>query len=65
MTYEAIDEMIECHGKEKPEHFGSGLWDAEEEFIIYQEQVGDRYSELQWSIISKYFEIKFKEKKDK
>ena len=62
-TYKAIDEMIECHGNPKPEQFGGGLWDAEEEFEIYKKQVGDRYTELQWVIISAYFKEKFMEVK--
>lgn len=60
-TYEAIDEMIACHNEPRPERFGGGYWDAKEEFKIYKEQVGDRYSSLQWHIIETYFKVKFKE----
>ena len=64
MTYESIDGMIKVHGTPRPERFGGGLWDAEEEFKIFKEQIGDRYTELQWHIITSYFETKFKEVKD-
>lgn len=62
MTYQAIDEMIKAHNTPKPEKFGGGLWNAEEEFEIYKKQVGDRYTSLQWSIITKYFKLKFEKK---
>lgn len=65
LTYQAIDQMIDCHGKPRPEMFGGGIWNAREEFLIYQQQVGDRYTDLQWSIILKYFNLKFKEKHGK
>jgi len=61
ITYEAVDQMIKCHGNERHERFGGGKWNAEEEFKIYKEQVGDRYTELQWKIISTYFYFQFKE----
>lgn len=60
LTYEAIDEMINSHGKPKPEQFGGGVWDCKEEFKIYKEQVGNRYSKLQWGVITSYFEEKSK-----
>ena len=59
MTYDAIDEMIAVHGTPRPERFGGGTWDAEEEFEIYKKQVGNRYTELQWTIIESYFKKKF------
>ena len=55
MTYQAIDEIIKCHGTPRSERFGGGTWDAEEEISIYKKQVGDRYTKLQWSIIMNYF----------
>ena len=55
MTYKAIDEMIKVDGQPKPIQFGSGKWDAKEEFKIYKKQVGDRYTSLQWSVITSYF----------
>jgi hypothetical protein len=58
-TYNAIDEMVELHGKPKPDKFGGGLWDAEKEFKFYKLQVGKRYTELQWSVITSYFKMKF------
>jgi hypothetical protein len=58
MTYRAIDEMIAANGKQRPEKFG--VWNAEEEFKIYKEQVGERYTKLQWKIITLYFEDKLK-----
>ena len=61
MTYEAIDEMIASHGKERPEKFGGGTWSATQEFIIYKDQVGNRYTKFQWSMIEAYFKNKFKE----
>lgn len=64
MTYNAIDEIINSNGKPRPEHFGGGVWDAEEEFEIYKNQVGDRYTELQWKIITNYFRTKLKEVKE-
>jgi len=65
ITYDAIDQIIKCHGEDRPERFGGGTWDAKEEFAIYKKQVGDRYTTLQWSIITSYFEVKFKELKQK
>ena len=64
MTYQAIDEMIACHGKPRPERFGGGLWDAEAEFKIYKIQVGSRYTKLQWNVITIYFRKKFQEVKN-
>jgi hypothetical protein len=61
-TYQAIDEMIEAHGKPRPEKFGKGKWNANEEFLIYMKQVGNIYTPLQWTIITDYFKNKFKEK---
>lgn len=60
-TYEAVDQIIACHGKERPERFGGGVWDSKEEFAIYKKPVGDRYTVLQWTIITSYFETKFSE----
>jgi hypothetical protein len=68
MTYNAIDVMIAVNGKPRPEHFGGGVWNAEEEFEIYKKQVGNRYTELQWHVISTYFKTKLgriKNDKDK
>jgi hypothetical protein len=62
ITYGAIDEMISVHNTPRPEKFGGGLWNAEEEFVIYKKQVGKRYTFLQWKIISEYFKLKLKEK---
>jgi hypothetical protein len=59
LTYKAVDEMIECHGKPKPARFGGGIWNAKEEFIIYKEQIKERYTPLQWIIISNYFKLRF------
>jgi hypothetical protein len=64
MTYRAIDEMIAKDGKQRPEKFGGGVWNAEEEFEIYKEQVGERYTKLQWKIITLYFEDKLKTLKE-
>jgi hypothetical protein len=61
LTYKAIDEMISFHGKERPNLMGGGVWNAKEEFLIYKEQVGDRYTDLQWQIITSYFLRKFHE----
>ena len=63
MTYEAIDEMIAMDGKPRPEKFGGGKWSATQEFMIYKDQVGNRYTKFQWSIIESYFKNKFKEGK--
>lgn len=60
ITYQAIDEIINCNGKEKPLKFGGGFWNAKEEFEIYKKQVGDRYTKLQWKIIETYFKQKIK-----
>lgn len=54
-TSKAITEMVEAHGTPKPEEFGGGIWDMEEEFKIYKEQVGKRYTKLQWSVIELHF----------
>ena len=62
MTYHAIDEMIEADGKPRPERFGGGKWKAKEEFLIYKKQVGNRYTPLQWKVITSYFQNKLKEK---
>jgi len=64
ITYEALDLMIERHGKHRPDVFGGGVWDAEEEFEIYKKQVGEIYSPLQWIIITSYFNSKFQKKAD-
>ena len=64
MTYKAIDQMIDAHGKPRTFIYGGGVWDAEEEFKLYKEQVGDRYTPLQWTIIETYFKTKFKEVKN-
>ena len=40
---------------------GGGVWDAKEEFKIYKKQIGDRYSDLQWDIITNYFKKRLKE----
>lgn len=61
MTYEAIDKMIRHHNTPRPERFGSGLWKAKEEFMLYKRQVGNRYTRLQWKIITTYFKQKFEE----
>ena len=61
ITYDAIDQIIEVDRTPKPEHFGGGKWDAEEEFEIYKKQVGDRYTPLQWKIITIYFRTKLSE----
>ena len=60
MTYDAIDEMIALHGTPRPEKFGGGTWSATEEFLIYKDQVGNRYTKHQWMIIESYFRNKFK-----
>jgi len=65
LTYTALDEMINVHGTARPERFGGGKWDAEEEFEIYKKQVGDRYTPLQWKIITLYFTKSFSKKKIK
>jgi len=65
ITYDAIDKMISVHKTPRPEKFGGGNWDAEEEFKIYKKQVGKRYTLLQWKIMGDYFKIKFKEKTSK
>jgi len=64
LTYCSIDEMIKMHGASRPDRFGGGIWDAEEEFDIFRKQIGDRYTGLQWSIITSYFQNKFKEVKN-
>ena len=60
-TYIAVDEMIKFHGNPRPEKFGGGTWDAPEEFAYYKEQIGERYTKLQWTIIELYFKNKFVE----
>ena len=64
MTYQAIDKIIANDGLSKPEFFGGGVWDAEEEFEFYKKQVGDKYTELQWIIITTYFRNKIQEVKN-
>jgi len=64
MTYQAIDEIVEAHGKKRPVQFGGGKWNAREEFKIYKKQIGERYTPLQWHIIESYFNHKIKEKKN-
>jgi len=61
MSYDAIDQIIAIHDQDRPERFGGGKWNAKEEFAIYKKQVGDRYTVLQWTIITSYFETKFSE----
>lgn len=60
MTYEAIDEMIGCHGKPCHAPYSQGKWDCDEEWKIYKKQVGDRYTKLQWSLFETYFKSKRK-----
>ena len=61
ITYTAIDQMIEAHNTPKPEILGGGLYNALEEFEIYKNQVGNRYTPLQWVLITSYFNLKFKD----
>jgi len=58
-TLVAIDTMIQSHDKLRPVKFGGGVWDAKEEFEVYRKQVGDRYTPLQWKMLTKYFNMKF------
>lgn len=63
LSYEAIDEMICCHGTKRPKSFGGGKWDMDEEWKEYKKQVGDRYTKLQWNVMGIYFEAKKKRMK--
>jgi len=53
-TYNAIDDMADCDGKPRPERFGGGKWNKDEELAVYAKQVGKRYSPIQWRIIMSY-----------
>ena len=64
-TYQAIDEIIKCHNTPRPDRFGGGMWNAKEEFTLYKKQVGNRYTLLQWKIITTYFLKKFGETNQK
>jgi len=63
-TYEAIDKIIMSDGKPRPTQFGGGKWNAKEEFKIYKNQVGNRYTPLQWKTITIYFNATLKEKEN-
>ena len=70
--YKAVDEMIACHGKPRPERFGGGTWDVFEEITNWKAQIitGESQNDfhlkpltpLQWEIIDSYITIKIKEK---
>ena len=57
-TYNAIDQMHRAHGKPRPSQFGGGKWNKSQEFRIYKKQVGNRYTPLQWKIITRYAKLK-------
>jgi len=54
LTYEAIDEMFRNHGMPRPDFYGGGVWDRDEELAVYVEQVGNRYSPEEWGVFMDY-----------
>jgi hypothetical protein len=71
IIYNAIDQMAEFHGKPRPERFGGGKWDFNEEIKAWKEQIkkGEKLygreplAPLQWKIIDNYISIKKKKLK--
>lgn len=66
IIYESINEMVKVHGTERPERFGGGRWNFNEEIKIWKRQIKDAekegrakpLSELKWIIIDNYISIK-------
>jgi len=62
--YGAIDKMARAHGTPKPDKFGGGTWDFNEEIKIWKKQIigqEERHgyiplSTLQWGMINLYIE---------
>jgi hypothetical protein len=62
--YGALTEMARVHGSIRPERFGGGLWNFDEEVKIWRGQIIGHEEEngyepltpLQWSIISRYID---------
>lgn len=66
-VYEAIDQIALAHGTSRPEKFGGGNWDFDEEIKIWKKQIIGHetipLTSLQWAIIDSYIKSKKEELK--
>jgi len=64
--YSAINKMARAHGTPRPDKFGGGTWDFDEEIEIWKRQIiGNEeklgyvpLTSLQWSIIDSYIGVR-------
>jgi hypothetical protein len=67
--YRAIDQMAKVHNTPRPERFGGGVWNFDEEIEIWKKQIIEGQKKygmtpltpLQWRVIDSYIEIRRKE----
>lgn len=61
IIYEAIDEMANAHGIDRPNKFGGGIWNFDEEIEIWKKQIlGNENIPLtkqQWTVINSYIKL--------
>jgi hypothetical protein len=60
--YQAIDQMFKVHNTSRPEEFGGGLWDFNEEIELWKKQIigheVNPLTPLQWTMINLYIKTK-------